>query len=125
MNFYRGQGYDGAGNMAGKCIGAAARIQCVFPEAPYVHCGSHALNLCVASARSIQVVRNMMSQVCVVSDIFNNSPKRIGLLERQIKESLPKARHYHLIDICRGSQGLMGWMFLQRSLSPIHTALKE
>jgi len=101
MNFCRGQGYDGAGNMAGKCIGAAARIQSMFPKAPYVHCGSQALNLCVASACSIQVIRNMMGQVRVVSDFFNNSPKRFGLLERQIKESLPKARHYHLIDVCR------------------------
>ena len=59
------------------------------------------LNLCVASACSIQVIRNMMGQVRVVSDFFNNSPKRFGLLERHIKESLPKARHYHLIDVCR------------------------
>jgi len=59
------------------------------------------LNLCVASACSIQVIRNMMGQVRVVSDFFNNSPKRFGFLERQIKESLPKARHYHLIDVCR------------------------
>ena len=29
MNCCRGQGYDGAGNMAGKCSGAAARIQAV------------------------------------------------------------------------------------------------
>ena len=100
MNCCRGQGYDGAGNMAGKCIGAAARIQSMFPKAPYVHCGSQALNLCVASACSIQVVRNMMGQVRVVSDFFNNSPKRFGFLEMQIKEILPNAKHSHLIDVC-------------------------
>ena len=37
----RGQGYDSAGNMSGKCIGAAVRIQNDFPDAIYVHCASH------------------------------------------------------------------------------------
>ena len=91
MNLCRGQGYDGAGNMAGKCSGAAARINAKFPKAPYVHCGSHALNLCVASACKIQVIRNMMGQVRVVSEFFNNSPKRFAFLEKQIKEMLLKA----------------------------------
>ena len=101
INLCRGQGYDGAGSMAGKCSGAAARINAKFPKAPYVHCGSHALNLCVASACKIQVIRNMMGQVRVVSEFFNNSPKRFAFLEKQIKEMLPKARHTHLIDVCR------------------------
>ena len=56
MHLCRGQGYDGAGNMAGKCSGAAARIKQQYPNAPYVHCGSHVLNLCVASACTIQAV---------------------------------------------------------------------
>ena len=68
MIFCRGQGYDGAGNMAGKCSGAARRIADKYPKAPYVHCGSHALNLSVASACNIQVVRNMMGHVKAVSD---------------------------------------------------------
>ena len=33
MDNCRGQGYDGAGNMAGKCSGAAARIQWLHPQA--------------------------------------------------------------------------------------------
>ena len=45
----RGQGYDRAGNMAGRLSGAAARIQAVQDKAIYVHCNSHILNLCVAS----------------------------------------------------------------------------
>ena len=64
--FCRGQGYDGAKNMAGKCSGAARRIADKYPKAPYVHCGSHALNLSVASACNIQVVRNMMGHVKAV-----------------------------------------------------------
>ena len=97
----RGQGYDGAGNMAGKCSGAAVRIQRAYPKAMYVHCGSHILNLCVASACSIPVVRNMMGQVRVVSAFFNVHPKRSAVLKDKIKSLLPEAAHSRLIDVCR------------------------
>ena len=43
----RGQTYDGAGAMAGKRKGAAARITDLHPKALYTHCVAHALNLCV------------------------------------------------------------------------------
>ena len=56
INNCRGQGYDWAGNVAGKCSGAAVRMQRKFPKASYVHCTSHAHNLCVASACNIQMV---------------------------------------------------------------------
>ncbi len=67
--------------MAGKCSGAAMRIQRQYPKAIYVHCRSHVLNLAVASASQITVVRNMMGQVKSVSDFFNVHPKRFSLLE--------------------------------------------
>ena len=66
-----------------------------------MHYGSHALTLCVALACSFQVVGNMIGQVRVASDFFNNSPKCFGFLESQIKEILPNAKHSHLIDVCR------------------------
>ena len=47
MQNCRRQGYDGAGNMAGKYQGTAARIQREYPLALYVHCASHRLNLCI------------------------------------------------------------------------------
>ena len=56
----QGQGYDGAGNMAGKYRGAAVIIQSRCPKAVYVHCAAHALNLCVVAACSVQLVKNMM-----------------------------------------------------------------
>ena len=45
----RRQGYGGAGNMAGKCSGAAKLIKLKIPKALYFHCASHKLNLCVAT----------------------------------------------------------------------------
>ena len=44
-NYIHGQGYDGAGNMAGKCRCAAACIQRVYPKAMYLH----TLNLCLVA----------------------------------------------------------------------------
>ena len=40
-----GQTYDGAGSMAGKIKGVAARISEQYPKALYTHCSSHVLNL--------------------------------------------------------------------------------
>ena len=92
MKDCRGQGYDGAGNMAGKCAGAAAI---------HVHCTSHKLNLCVASSCSVQMVKNMMDTIRVISDLFNNSPKRQAALEKKIEDLLPATKHKTLINVCR------------------------
>jgi 3-methyladenine DNA glycosylase Mpg len=43
----RGQGYDGAANMADKFSGVRTRIQTEIPEVYYVHCYAHCLNLAV------------------------------------------------------------------------------
>ena len=45
MSKLRGQGYDGAANMTGRCNGAAKLILCKYPKALYFHCTSHKLNL--------------------------------------------------------------------------------
>ena len=55
----RGQAYDGAGNMAGRISGTAARIMSSFPLALYVHCASHCSNLAVVSSLEVVAVRNM------------------------------------------------------------------
>ena len=68
LNLCRGQGYDGAGNMAGHCSGAAKIMQLKYPKAVYFHCASHKLNLCVAHSCKLASVANMMS---VISSIAN------------------------------------------------------
>ncbi|XP_057298780.1 52 kDa repressor of the inhibitor of the protein kinase-like [Hydractinia symbiolongicarpus] len=54
----RGQGYDGAGNVAGHLNGLSARLLSVNKKAIYVHCHSHRLNLCVAKSCSITLEEN-------------------------------------------------------------------
>ena len=97
----RGQGYDGAGNMAGRLSGAAARIQEDYKKALYVHCNSHILNLCIATCCKEQLVSNMMEHVRVTSEFFNFSPKRFNLLVKTIEETCPTSSHKRLINVCR------------------------
>ena len=97
----RGQGYDGAGNIAGRISGVAARIQQINKKAFYVHCNSHMLNLCVAACGKEQLVSNMMEHVRVVSEFFNFSPKRFSLLVKTIEEMLPESSHERLINVCK------------------------
>ena len=85
INYLRGQGYDGAGNMAGKYRDTAAGIQSTCPKAVYVHCAAHSLNLCVVAACSIQLVKNMMGTMVEICLFFSNSPKRQLELENNIK----------------------------------------
>jgi hypothetical protein len=112
MEECRGQGYDGAGNMAGKFSGVGARILRSYEKAVYVHCGSHILNLCVVSACSIEMVRKMMDDVRSVSDFFNNSPKRNLTLKEKIKEINPESHHEKLFNVC-----LTRWMARINGLS--------
>ena len=75
MQNCRGQGYDRAGNMAGKYQGTAARIKREYPLALYVHCTSHRLNLCVVKSCEIVLVKTMMDKVKLVADFFKNGSK--------------------------------------------------
>ena len=101
MDDCRGQSYDGAGNMAGRYVGASTLIQRQFQKVVYVHCMNHRLNLCVANTCSLPLVRNMMGTVRKLSEFFSNSPKRQHHLVEKIKELLPTSNHRILIDVCR------------------------
>ena len=83
MKYCVGQGYDGAGNMAGKIKGVAARISALYLLALYFHCQSHKLNLCVVNASNMYLVLNMMERVRKVVDFFQ-FPKRMDILNKNI-----------------------------------------
>ena len=101
MDNCRGQSYDGAGNMAGRYVGASTLIQHQFPKAIYVHCMNHRFNLCVADTCSLAMVQDMMGTVRKLSEFFRNSPKRQYHLVVKIKELLTDSNHRILIDFCR------------------------
>ena len=100
MDNWRGQSYDGAGNMAGRYAGAAKLIKDEFPKAVYIHCMNHRLNL-VANTCSLPMVRNMMGTVRKLSEFFANSVKRQDNLKKRVDELLPNSNHNILIDVCR------------------------
>ena len=79
----RGQGYDGAGNMAGKPSAVVTRIQEVNEKAFYVHCNSHILNLYIALCCKEQLSK-MIKHVCVV---LNFSPFKQNDLSYQSRLS--------------------------------------
>uniref|UniRef100_A0A1X7U3U8 HAT C-terminal dimerisation domain-containing protein n=1 Tax=Amphimedon queenslandica TaxID=400682 RepID=A0A1X7U3U8_AMPQE len=81
LSFLRGQGYDGAGNMAGSVKGTAALITEEYPLALYLHCASHCLNLAVV--KSLQ------------------STNRQRAYELAIAETQPSSSVQKLKDLCR------------------------
>jgi len=101
MENCREQGYDGAGNMAGKYIGAATLITKEYPAALYVRYAAYRLNLCVAEACKVQIIKSIMSVVRKASYFFDGSPKRQQILEKYDKECCPQSSHHTLVDVCR------------------------
>ncbi len=98
----RGQSYDGAGSMAGRVRGAAARIRAKYPQALFVHCAAHRLNLCVMKCCSNREVSNVIETVGSIARFFNNSPKRQGSLGDWISRVLPvEEKRQKLKDLCR------------------------
>lgn len=73
----RAQGYDGAANMSGKHRGVQARVRQIVPQATYVHCKAHSLNLAIVHACREPLVRNIMDTVQQISFCFNESGKRM------------------------------------------------
>ena len=97
----RGQAYDGASNMASSIRGVAGRIQQDYPKAVHIHCNSHVLNLCIMSACSIQPIRNLMGTLKSVNIFFDYSPKRLGELEKTVKEMAPESSRTRLVSLCK------------------------
>ena len=55
LSLFRGQCYDGAGNMSGPVRGASALITQKNSKAVYTHCKSHRLNLCIVKSCTVKV----------------------------------------------------------------------
>ena len=99
----RGQGYDGAGSMAGKEKGVASRISRIHQLAHYVHCFSHKLNLCVIKVTKIAAIRDMFEHSRCISDFFGASPKRYRFFVNEINlsDDFGSDNKKKLINVCR------------------------
>ena len=67
--------------MASEKVGVQARICTISPLALYTHCRSHVLNLSIASACTIPIIRNMIGVINEVFLFFGASPKRQNYFE--------------------------------------------
>ena len=73
----RAQGYDGEANMAGAYRGVQAIIRQRIPDATYVHCKAHSLNLAIGHACKEPLVRNMLGTLQQIAFAFDYSAKRL------------------------------------------------
>ena len=67
----------------------------------YVHCYSHALNLCIAKACDLQVIQNVIGSLNQVCLFCNKSPKRQALLKQKIGQIPESSAREKLVDQCR------------------------
>ncbi|CAH1997041.1 unnamed protein product [Acanthoscelides obtectus] len=77
----RGQGYDGANVMSGIYGGLQTLIKEHAPNADYVHCAAHALNLVLNdAARHVREISTFFDNLEKVYTFFGNSIKRWAML---------------------------------------------
>ncbi|XP_028416224.1 52 kDa repressor of the inhibitor of the protein kinase-like [Dendronephthya gigantea] len=82
----RGQGYDGAGAVAGHINGLSAHLLRLNSKALFTHCYSHRLNLAICESIDIIDVKSMLKRVKKVCDFFNASQTRQFPLGRDIQQ---------------------------------------
>ena len=73
----RGQGYDGAGNMAGKKSDVSSRIFKLNDKALYVHCFNYRFNLVIDKSCNIHKAKNLMGVIREISYFFQSFPPKI------------------------------------------------
>ena len=83
----RAQGYDGASVMSGHVSGVQTRIRKVNPNAVYVHCRPHVLNLCIVHASKLPLVRNIIDTMQGVTLAFKFSAKRLLVFKEQLGDN--------------------------------------
>lgn len=85
-----GQCFDGASVMAGQVNGLQSKIKNEAPQAVFVHCAAHRLNLVLQqSCNSISECRVFFANVTGFSSFFHHSAKRTHIADTVIKRRIP------------------------------------
>jgi hypothetical protein len=72
-----GQGYDGAAVMSGSNNGVHKKVSDSYPNAIYVHCHSHVLNLALAGAcTGVDSVQDLFDNVAKITSFLGDGVKR-------------------------------------------------
>lgn len=107
------QTYDGASVMSGSSGGVQALIKKTFPNAEYVHCYAHQINLVMGKAASVnRNVRIFFATLQGICTFFSVSPQRTAILDSVVKKRLPRASNTR-------------WNFLSRSVNTVFDHKKD
>ena len=78
------QSYDGAAVMSGKCSGVQARIKQVAPQAEYIHCKAHCLNLCLVDCvKSNEVASRFFALLNLLYTFISSSKSHSIFMHQQ------------------------------------------
>jgi len=81
INKCRGQGYDGVLVMSGVYSGVQKRIKDKVPNASYVHCCAHNLNLVISdAAKCLPKVASFFDSIQAIYNFFSRSAPRWAIL---------------------------------------------
>lgn len=86
--------------MSGQYNGCAAKIIKICPEAVYVHCANHNLNLAITHACKITPIRNCLGTIKKIVNYFRKSNKAGLILKNKIKADVPEAKQTRLLKFC-------------------------
>nr|CAH7738482.1 unnamed protein product [Callosobruchus chinensis] len=86
------QTYDGANVMSGVNNGVQAQIKIKYPNAHFIHCYAHQLNLIMQKSASQNAkVRVFFNNLSAIPVFFSNSSHRCDILQEIINKRLPRA----------------------------------
>lgn len=84
------QSYDGAASMAGHINGVQALIKSTHPQALFIHCYAHCLNLVLSKTiNNISECKIFFSTLNGIAAFFSRSPKRAKFLDEFLQRRLP------------------------------------
>ena len=91
-----GQGYDGASVMSGNKNGLHKKVSDHYPNATYVHCRSHILNLAIAGAcKNVESIQDLFDNVGKITNFLGDGAKRKEIF----KETIASGGNKELISL--------------------------
>lgn len=86
------QTYDGAHVMKGEQGGVQHKIQQVYPNAHYIYCYAHQINLVMKHvSASIKSARLFFANLSGIAAFFSKSPQRLATLDKFVDRSIPSS----------------------------------
>nr|XP_028959328.1 zinc finger MYM-type protein 1-like [Malus domestica] len=103
MSKLRGQGYDGASNMKGELNGLKTKILNKYPQAFYVHCFAHQLQLAlVAVTKGTEGVAIFFNNASILVNTIGSSCKCCDAFREKQQEQIKKALDIGDLETGRG-----------------------